>query len=113
MSSKIRRLELERDLAKANKRIDDLASCNSYKIGRAVTSIPRAFRRAVNNTVSHRIGNAPLQSTSAASSNLESSQNESAITDVSTLPSLLKEWHDENSGDTLVLENPVTYSQKT
>ena len=87
MSSKIRRLELERDLAKANKRIDDLASCNSY--------------------------NAPLQSTSAASSNLESSQNESAITDVSTLPSLLKEWHDENSGDTLVLENPVTYSQKT
>ncbi len=32
MSSKIRRLELERDLAKANKRIDDLASCNSYKI---------------------------------------------------------------------------------
>ena len=87
MSSKIRRLELERDLAKANKRIDD--------------------------TGTHRIGNAPLQSTSAASSNLESSQNESAITDVSTLPSLLKEWHDENSGDTLVLENPVTYSQKT
>ena len=107
MSSKIRRLELERDLAKANKRIDDLASCNSYKIGRAVTSIPRAFRRAVKNTGTHRIGNAPLQSTSAASSNLESSQN------VSTLPSLLKEWHDENSGDTLVLENPVTYSQKT
>ena len=109
--AKIRRLES--DLAKADRKISDLRSCNSYKIGRAATFIPRAFKRAIKYTESYRISHTTTgQSASVPPSNIGSSQSYSTMIDSSTLPSLLKEWYEKNSGDTLDFDHPVTYNQK-
>ena len=106
-ANRIRSLEME--LERSKRREKALLACNSYRIGRVVTSVPRFFKRLIRET---RAADAASPSVRQPGASVCEAKPDATLAEETSLEDKLCRWYKRQTGEDLDLLNPVTFNQK-